>query len=50
LAERRQRHAANFKVLLANDISRWAERFLATLEQKPVLAETRSVARAALAG
>ena len=50
LAERRQRHAANFKVLLANDISRWAERFLATLEQKPALAETRSVARAALAG
>jgi trehalose 6-phosphate synthase len=32
LAERRQRHEANFKVLVANDLSHWAERFLATLD------------------
>ncbi len=32
LAERRERHQANFKTLVANDLSRWAERFLATLE------------------
>ena len=32
LDERRQRHAANFKVLAANDLSRWADRFLASLE------------------
>jgi len=30
--ERRQRHAAIFKVLAQNDLSRWAERFLAALE------------------
>ena len=29
LEERRQRHAANYKVLVANDLSHWAERFLA---------------------
>jgi trehalose 6-phosphate synthase len=33
LDERRQRHAANFKVLAENDLTRWAERFLASLEQ-----------------
>jgi len=33
LEERRQRHAANFKVLVANDLSHWAERFLGMLEQ-----------------
>ena len=33
LEERRQRHAAIFKVLAQNDLSRWAERFLETLEQ-----------------
>ncbi len=33
LQERRQRHAANFKVLEDNDLSRWAERFLGDLEQ-----------------
>ena len=32
LAERRQRHLANFKALAVNDLSHWAERFLATLE------------------
>lgn len=35
LDERRQRHAANFKVLAENDLTRWAERFLSTLEQPP---------------
>ncbi len=33
LAERRQRHAAIYKVLLENDLSHWAERFLGALEQ-----------------
>ncbi|MFN3658119.1 MAG: alpha,alpha-trehalose-phosphate synthase (UDP-forming) [Pseudolabrys sp.] len=33
LEERRQRHAANFKALARNDLTRWAERFLATLER-----------------
>ena len=33
LEERRQRHAAIFKVLAQNDLSRWAERFLETLER-----------------
>lgn len=33
--ERRQRHAANYKVLVKNDLSHWAERFLAMLERPP---------------
>jgi trehalose-6-phosphate synthase len=33
LDERRQRNAANFKVLVANDIAHWADRFMAMLEQ-----------------
>ena len=41
LDERRQRHAANFKVLVRNDISHWSERFLRTLEQPPGSAELR---------
>jgi trehalose 6-phosphate synthase len=32
LEERRLRHAANFKVLVENDLTRWAERFLGLLE------------------
>jgi trehalose 6-phosphate synthase len=32
LEERQQRHAANFKILSDNDLTRWAERFLTTLE------------------
>jgi trehalose 6-phosphate synthase len=36
LDERRQRHAANFKVLADNDLTRWAERFLHTLEAASV--------------
>ena len=33
LEERRQRHDDNYRVLVRNDISHWAERFLATLER-----------------
>ncbi len=36
LRERRQRHAVNYKALLQNDLSQWAERFLETLDQPPV--------------
>ena len=32
LEERRQRHAHNYRVLVQNDITQWAERFLALLE------------------
>ena len=35
LEERRQRHAANYKVLVANDLTHWAERFMAVLERPP---------------
>ena len=35
IAERKERHAANYKVLAKNDLSRWAERFLSSLEQAP---------------
>jgi len=35
LEERRQRQAANFRVLVKNDLSRWAERFLGMLERPP---------------
>jgi trehalose 6-phosphate synthase len=49
LAERRQRHEANFKTLVANDLSHWAERFLATLEKQPAPPDERPVPRAASA-
>ena len=39
LEERRQRHAANFKVLVANDLTHWAERFLSTLDPPEADAE-----------
>jgi trehalose 6-phosphate synthase len=32
IEERRQRHAANYQVLLENDLSKWAERFLGALD------------------
>jgi trehalose 6-phosphate synthase len=32
LEERKARHAVNFKALVANDLSHWAERFLEALE------------------
>ena len=35
LAERRERHATNFEALARNDLSHWAERFLAMLEKQP---------------
>jgi trehalose 6-phosphate synthase len=35
LEERRQRHEQNFRVLVANDLSHWAERFLGVLERPP---------------
>jgi trehalose 6-phosphate synthase len=35
LEERQRRHAHNFRVLLRNDLSHWAEHFLATLEEPP---------------
>ena len=36
--ERLQRHAVNFRALMQNDLGRWAERFLETLEHPPVAA------------
>ena len=35
LEERHQRHTANYKVLMANDLSHWGERFMAMLERPP---------------
>jgi trehalose 6-phosphate synthase len=38
LTERRQRHEQNYRVLVKNDITHWAERFLRQLEQdEPVI-------------
>ena len=47
LAERRQRHQANFKALAANDLSHWAERFLAALERVPAAEQELPIMRAA---
>lgn len=47
LEERRQRHAATFKVLLANDLSHWAERFLDALDRPPAQSAAPIVVRAA---
>ncbi len=38
LPERRQRHAVNYRALLKNDLSQWAERFLHTLDSPSVIA------------
>jgi trehalose 6-phosphate synthase len=35
LEERRQRHAVNYRALMRNDLSQWAERFLDQLEREP---------------
>jgi trehalose 6-phosphate synthase len=35
LGERRQRHAVNYRALMHNDLSQWAERFLGQLEAPP---------------
>jgi trehalose 6-phosphate synthase len=48
LDERRQRHAANFKVLVRNDISHWSARFLRMLEEPPGSAD--APARVRIAG
>jgi trehalose 6-phosphate synthase len=47
LDERRQRHAANFKVLVGNDLTHWAERYLSALERPAAVAEIRVPVRAA---
>ena len=47
LEERRQRHASNFKVLVRNDLSQWAERFLRMLNHPPGSADALPLARAA---
>jgi trehalose 6-phosphate synthase len=47
LEERRQRHTANYKVLIANDLSHWAERFMAMLERSPNAGDERPLVRAA---
>jgi len=49
LEERRERHAQNYRVLAQNDLTRWAERFLAALEQGAAPAPVRLVARGAAA-
>ena len=46
LEERRQRHADNYRVLVRNDISHWAERFLTTLES-PTVVDLPGLSRAA---
>jgi trehalose 6-phosphate synthase len=47
LTERRQRHEQNYSVLVHNDITQWAERFLSMLEGPPMVADGPPVARAA---
>ena len=47
LEERRQRHAAIFKVLVQNDLSHWAERFLGALEHPHAMSGTPAEVRAA---
>lgn len=47
LAERRERHDAMYKILLQNDITHWAARFLAALRRPAAKAETPRRLRAA---
>ncbi|MGN6572670.1 MAG: alpha,alpha-trehalose-phosphate synthase (UDP-forming) [Pseudolabrys sp.] len=47
LAERRERHAHNFRALAQNDLTRWAERFLSTLEHETGRSAVRLVPRTA---
>jgi trehalose 6-phosphate synthase len=47
LEERRERHSHNFRALAQNDLARWAERFLSTLEQEPGRSAVRLVPRTA---
>lgn len=44
LAERRQRHEHNYRVLVDNDITHWAERFLDLLEPAQLLGRARVAA------
>ncbi len=46
LEERRQRQEANYRVLVANDLSRWAPRFLGALE-RPTVVDTHGESRVA---
>jgi trehalose 6-phosphate synthase len=48
LDERRERHAANFQVLVQNDLTHWAERFLASLTEAPPLAPDKAHALTAV--
>jgi len=41
LEERRQRHAANFKMLVRNDLGQWSKRFLGMLTQPTGGMDTR---------
>jgi trehalose 6-phosphate synthase len=44
LEERRQRHAATFKVLVRNDLSHWADRFLRMRDHPPGSADALPLA------
>jgi trehalose 6-phosphate synthase len=46
LDERRMRHAANYRVLVENDLKFWAERFLARLEETGTAAQSEAPALA----
>jgi trehalose 6-phosphate synthase len=48
LSERRQRHEQNYRVLVENDITHWAERFLVTLEPPVEANNDGPLARAAV--
>lgn len=47
LSERRQRQEQNFRVLMKNDITHWAERFLALLEQSETVSDREAAVAAA---
>jgi trehalose 6-phosphate synthase len=47
LAERRERHEQNFRVLVRNDLGHWGDRFLAMLEQAPAGTDAHAPVRAA---
>ncbi|HEY5279489.1 MAG TPA: alpha,alpha-trehalose-phosphate synthase (UDP-forming) [Pseudolabrys sp.] len=48
LAERRERHAQNFRMLAKNDLAQWAGRFLSTLEQDASRPAVRLIPRTAI--
>src|SRR5262245_50118814 len=47
LEERRQRHMSNFKVLVRNDLSHWAQRFLRMLDPPAESLDARGLVLAA---